>query len=359
MSRARILDPFPFLTARAAGARVVDVDGNEYIDCAMGFGCHLLGHAHPVVVEAIRESVLEGTGYGTPHPREARLAELLVDSIACADKVTFANSGSEATLNAIRIARGFTGKSGIAKFEGGYHGWYDAMLGSVYHDPAASGAIDEPAFFSHSIGVPAENLAHTYALPFNHEAAFERIRSLSDKLAVVLVEAGSGSWRSHPQRIAHGCTGCAEFVASAASCCSSTRSLPAIAWRVAAPRKPMASRQTWRPTARWWAPGCRLASSPAPNRSWECSGPPETRLAIYATRSTTAAPSTAPCPSWRWGIAVLEYLEEHPEVYGRLNDLGATLRQGLTEMIAAGGYPATVLGTGSDVHAPVHRTSGA
>ncbi len=346
VSRARILDPFPFLTARAAGARVVDVDGNEYIDCAMGFGCHLLGHAHPVVVEAIRESVLEGTGYGTPHPREARLAELLVDSIACADKVTFANSGSEATLNAIRIARGFTGKSGIAKFEGGYHGWYDAVLGSVYHDPAASGAIDEPAFFSHSIGVPAENLAHTYALPFNHEAAFERIRSLSDKLAVVLVEAVQGAGGAIPADRA--------WLHGLRRVCSECGVLLLIDEVITGYRLARGGAQetygveadlaTYSKVVGAGLPIGIIAGTESVMGMLGTTGDPARDLRDKVYYGGTFNGSV---PVMAVGIAVLEYLEEHPEVYGRLNDLGATLRQGLTEMIAAGGYPATVLGTGS------------
>jgi glutamate-1-semialdehyde aminotransferase len=138
VSRARILSPLPFFAAYGGGSRLVDVDGNEYVDCAMGFGFNLLGHAHPVVVNALRDSVADGIGYGTPHQREGELARLLVDAIPCAVKVTFCNSGSEATLNAIRIARAVTGKPGIAKFEGGYHGWYDAVLGSVGFDPAVA-----------------------------------------------------------------------------------------------------------------------------------------------------------------------------------------------------------------------------
>jgi glutamate-1-semialdehyde 2,1-aminomutase len=101
VSRARLLPPFPFFAARGRGARLIDVDGAEYIDCTLGFGSQLLGHAHPVVVKAIQDSAADGTSFGTPHPREAELARLLVDMIPCADKVTFCNSGSEATLNAI------------------------------------------------------------------------------------------------------------------------------------------------------------------------------------------------------------------------------------------------------------------
>jgi glutamate-1-semialdehyde 2,1-aminomutase len=195
VSRARIIPPFPFYTARGQGSKIYDVDENEYVDCGIGFGSHLLGHAHPVVVNAVQQAIVDGTGYGTPHPREVDLAELLVQAIPGADKVTFCNSGSEATLNAIRICRTVTGKMGVAKFEGGYHGWYDSMLGSV---GGVAGPVDDPEFLSHSRGVPAENLVHTHVLPFNHEAAFEKIMRLKDELAVVLVEGMQGAGGAIP-----------------------------------------------------------------------------------------------------------------------------------------------------------------
>ena len=198
VSRARILPPFPFFAVRGKGSRLYDADGNEYIDCTIGFGSQLLGHAHPVVVRAIQESAEEGTSFGTPHPREARLARLVAAMAPCADKVTFCNSGSEATLNAIRIARAATGRAGIAKFEGGYHGWYDAVLANIGFEPDRAGAIEAPALVGHSIGVPAENLAHTIVLPFNHRAAFDRIRAERDRLAVVLVEGIQGAGGAIP-----------------------------------------------------------------------------------------------------------------------------------------------------------------
>jgi glutamate-1-semialdehyde 2,1-aminomutase len=170
----------------------VDVDGNEYVDCVNGFGPVFLGHGHPVVVDALVEAVSRGTTFGTPHPDEVRLAEILVEGIPCAGKVTFTNTGSQATDAALRVARVLTGKPGVAKFEGGFHGGYDAVLGSFAFDPEQSGPVEDPRFVSISNGAPAENLAHTHVLPFNHDAAFDKIERDASKLALVMVEGVQG-----------------------------------------------------------------------------------------------------------------------------------------------------------------------
>ena len=277
VSRARIIPPHPFFAARGEGAYLFDVDSNRYVDCCLGFGYNLLGHAHPIVLEAIRESAADGIGYGTPHPREVELAELLVEAIPCASKVTFCNSGSEATQNAIRIARTVTGKMGIAKFEGGYHGWYDAVLGSVGFAPDRAGPVEDPSFDGHSIGVPSESVAHTSVLPFNHDAAFAKIRRFSKAIGAGL-----------PLGV------------------------------VAGGEEVMAV----------------LGTTGDPARDLE-------ERAYYGGTFNGCVPVMAV------GIAVVSYLEEHPEVYDHLNVLGDKLRNGLSEMIAEEGYPMTVLGDGS------------
>ena len=346
VSRARILDPFPFLTARAHGSRIVDLDGNEYVDCAMGFGCHLLGHAHPVVVEAVRESVLDGVGYGTPHPREAELAEMIVDAVPCAHEVTFTNSGSEATLNAIRIARGVTGKHGIAKFEGGYHGWYDAVLGSVAYVPRAGGPVERPAFVSHSIGVPDENVAHTLVLPFNHDAAFERIREHRDRLALVVVEAIQGAGGAIPAR--------REWLAELQRVCSDCDVLLLIDEVITGFRLARGGAQerygvtpdlaTYSKVIGAGLPVGVIAGNERVMTKLGTTGDPakDLREKVYFGGTFNGC-----VPVMAVGIAVLGYLDEHPETYEGLNALGETVRTGLRQVVSDGVYAATVLGEGS------------
>ena len=158
----------PFFTQRAKGSRLWDVDGNEYIDYVGSWGPMILGHAHPKVVRAVQEAARDGTSFGTPNPREVRLAQLVCEAFPSIQKVRFVNSGTEATMSAIRLARGFTKRDKILKFEGCYHGHADALLVK-----AGSGAatFDVPD----SAGVPADFARNTLTLPLNDLAALERV----------------------------------------------------------------------------------------------------------------------------------------------------------------------------------------
>lgn len=346
VSRARILPPFPFYAARAKGSRLVDIDGNEYVDCAMGFGAHLLGHAHRSVVQAIQDAVEDGTGYGTPHLREVELAELLVDAIPCAAKVTFCNSGSEATLNAIRIARAITGKPGIAKFEGGYHGWYDAMIGSLACEGEQSGPVDDPAFVSYSIGVPAENLAHTYVLPFNHDAAFDKIHRLKDRLAVVLVEAIQGAGGAIPAKRA--------WLAELRRVCTDAGVLLLVDEIITGFRLARGGGQQYYGVRADIATYSKALGAGLPL------GIIAGTADVMGVLGTTGDPArdrrervyfggtfNGCVPAMAVGIAVLRYLEQHPDTYARLNALGDTVRDGLRAIAAEEGYQLSVVGDGS------------
>jgi glutamate-1-semialdehyde 2,1-aminomutase len=346
VSRARILAPFPFYTARASGSRLYDLDGNEYIDCGMGFGPHLLGHAHPIVVKAIQESVEEGTGYGTPHAREVQLAELLVAAIPCAAKVTFCNSGSEATLNAIRIARAFTGKPGVAKFEGGYHGWYDAVLGSVGFEPEPAGPVEDPRFVSHSIGVPPENLAHSHVLAFNHDAALDKIWRLRDRLAVVMVEAVQGAGGAIFAR--------REWLAELRRACTEAGVLLLVDEIITGFRLARGGAQEFYGVEADLATYSKVVGAGLP--LGVIAGTEEV-MGVLGTTGDAARDRrervyyggtfNGSVPAMAVGIAVLTHLEEHPEIYQELNRKGATLREGLAGIAAEEGYPVRVVGEGS------------
>src|SRR5712675_1778587 len=154
----------PFFTQRAKGSRLWDVDGNEYIDYVCSWGPAILGHAHPKVVRAIQEAARDGTSFGTPNPREIRLAQLVTEAFPSIQKVRFVSSGTEATMSAIRLARGFTKRDKIVKFEGCYHGHVDSLLVKAGSGALTFGNPD-------SAGVPAAFTQHTIVLPYNDEEA--------------------------------------------------------------------------------------------------------------------------------------------------------------------------------------------
>jgi glutamate-1-semialdehyde 2,1-aminomutase len=159
----------PFFTQRAKGSRLWDVDGNEYIDYVCSWGPMILGHAHPRVVRAVQEAARDGTSFGTPNPREVRLARLVCESFPSIKKVRFVNSGTEATMSAIRLARGFTKRDKILKFEGCYHGHADSLLVKA---GSGGATFDVPD----SAGVPADFARNTVTLPLNDFVALGRVR---------------------------------------------------------------------------------------------------------------------------------------------------------------------------------------
>ena len=156
--------PYPLYIREAKGSRVIDVDGNEYIDLTMGFGPHILGHASDVVVSAVKEAIERGSQYGLSNPYQAPLARLMVDAIPCADKVVFCNTGSEAVLYAIRAVRACTGKTKVALLEGGYHGDHDGVL--VHIDPDSP--VNDPTSLARGSGLPKETMDQIITLPYRH-----------------------------------------------------------------------------------------------------------------------------------------------------------------------------------------------
>ena len=130
---------------RGEGSRIIDVDGNSYVDYVMSYGPLVLGHAHPEVVEAIERTARKGTTFGAPTELEVELAELVCEAVPSVEVVRMTNSGTEATMSAIRLARGFTGREKILKFDGNYHGHGDALLVSAGSGVATLGLPDSPA----------------------------------------------------------------------------------------------------------------------------------------------------------------------------------------------------------------------
>jgi len=170
------------MIVRAEGAYLIDADGNRYIDYVGSWGPMILGHAAPHVVEAIQRTAADGTSFGASTPAEADLAELITHAMPSIEKLRFVSSGTEACMSAIRLARGFTGRNFIVKFEGCYHGHADALLVKAGSGVATFGIPG-------SAGVPAETVQHTLALPFNDIAAVEAAFALHpDQIACIIVE---------------------------------------------------------------------------------------------------------------------------------------------------------------------------
>ena len=168
-------DPYPFYITRGAGARIWDADGTERLDFNGNYTALILGHAHASIVEAVTEQATRGMSFPGPTEHEVKLAGLLTERIPSMEVVRFANSGTEATMNAVRAARTFTGRSKLAKFEGAFHGTHDWVLVSVAPDPARAGSRKRPRPVAHSPGVPDAVLKHTVILPWNDAEACTRI----------------------------------------------------------------------------------------------------------------------------------------------------------------------------------------
>jgi glutamate-1-semialdehyde 2,1-aminomutase len=182
-------DPYPLYITRGEGCRIWDADGTERIDMLGNYTAMILGHAHPKVVEAIRKQAAQGTGFAAANPVEVQLAELLCERIPSLDMVRFCNSGTEATMFAMRLARAFTRRPKIARVEGGYHGTHDYAEVSTHPEVDEAGPPDAPIARPDSIGTPDWALEHTVVLPFNNPDAAEAIiRREGGQLAAVILE---------------------------------------------------------------------------------------------------------------------------------------------------------------------------
>jgi len=182
-------DPYPFYITRGQGARIWDADGAERLDFNGNYTSLILGHAPPSVVEAVTEQATRGMSFPGPSEHEVKLAELLTERIPSMEVVRFANSGTEATMNAIRAARAFTGRSKLAKFEGAYHGTHDWVLVSVSPDPAKSGSRKRPKPVAYSAGVPETVLKHTVVLPWNDiDACVKILEKQGGDIAALIVD---------------------------------------------------------------------------------------------------------------------------------------------------------------------------
>src|SRR5437868_2573017 len=181
---------YPIFMERGRGSRIYDVDGNEYIDWMMAFGALPLGHAHPEVVEAITQAATSGAHFATATPVELEVAEMIQKIVPNAERVRFANTGTEAMMAAIRLARGVTGRPKILKFEGHYHGWHDDLLvSSNVLPPAALGLRTDPVKIPDSSGLNRTALDDTIVVPWNDLPALERaVENHPGQIAGIITE---------------------------------------------------------------------------------------------------------------------------------------------------------------------------
>src|SRR5258707_172089 len=177
----------PFFVNKAKGARGWDVDGNELIDYVCTWGPAILGHAHPKVIQAVQQAAVNGTSFGIPNPLEVAMAKLICSTVPSVEKVRMCNSGTEATMSAIRLARGFTKRDKIIKFEGCYHGHVDSLLVKAGSGALTFGNPD-------SAGVPAAFTQHTVSLPFNDiEAVKAAFKANPGQVVGIILEPVPGN----------------------------------------------------------------------------------------------------------------------------------------------------------------------
>lgn len=177
----------PLFIDRADGCLIYDADGNRYIDYIGSWGPMILGHRHPAVIEAISTVLERGTSFGAPTDLEIQLAEMVIDAVASVEVVRMVNSGTEATMSAIRLARGATGRDLVIKFDGCYHGHADTLLVAAGSGVATLGIPDSP-------GVPEDVARHTLSLPYNDAAAFKQVMDEKGaQVACVIIEPVAGN----------------------------------------------------------------------------------------------------------------------------------------------------------------------
>lgn len=185
-SPVRAIKPYPFYVKSAKGAELVTEDGASLIDCCMGYGPLLLGHANPVIRKAIEAQLDSGWLYGTPTKLEIELAQRIIRDHPSIEMLRCVSTGLEATLAAIRVARGFTRRSGIVKVEGGFHGAHDAVLIAAGSGATTHGTPD-------SLGVPASFAAHTRQVPYNDPEALEALLTKDKDIAAFIIEPVMGN----------------------------------------------------------------------------------------------------------------------------------------------------------------------
>ena len=334
--------PHPVYIAEGSGSKVVDVDGNEYIDLTMGFGCHVLGHAHPEIVAAVNEAVSRGVQFGIHTPYQEPLADLLREAAPCADLVMFCNTGTEATMYGVRVARAHTGKTGIAVFEGAYHGAHDVVL----VEAEDGSPRDLPSAVALGRGIPDATVDQVLMLPYRHEAAFDLIRKNRDRLAVVLIEPVQG---------ANPTLECGDFLRELAATCREAGVLLLFDEVITGFRLAYGGAQevfgvTPDLAAYGKALGGGLPIGAVAGRAdimqrFEWQKHHEQRDGAFAGGTFGANPLTMAA-----GVAAVSHLQSHPELYDQLAGHGRGLAEEIGEFCRSRSLPMQILAAHSMIH---------
>ena len=181
--QSRVVKPFPLFVSEGSGGSKRDVDGNELIDYMMGFGALMLGHAHPEITQAVADRLAQGTHMGTTSELEIEWARLVKDLIPCAERVRFTASGTESTLLALRLARGFTGRKKLVKFREHFHGWHDY--------------VSMESGINTQVGIPEETMSTVVVIEPEVDALRELLER-DDDVAAVIMEPTGGHWGQFP-----------------------------------------------------------------------------------------------------------------------------------------------------------------
>jgi len=341
----RLSDPFPMVIKRAKGARIWDADDNEYLDCMLGFSVMILGNAPDEVQEAIIEALPRGAHYGQCHEHEYEFARLFCDMVPGVDKVTFCNSGTEATMYALRLARATTGRPLVAKFEGGYHGAHD-LLAVSYGRPRPgsdlSGMIEDPMAVPESPGLAEGAWQDTIVLPFNHPAAFDKILRYDDRLAAVIIEPAQGAAGAIPAD--------REFLAELRRVTSQIGAFLIFDEVITGFRLAPGGAQEFYGIIQEISAFGKVAGGGLPfgavggtseaMRLLEYTLEPERSILMAGTFNGNPMVTAA-------GTAVLRRLSSEPGLYARLNAMGDRFRSEINRFAQEGGYPAVATGIGS------------
>jgi len=341
----RLADPFPMVVKRAKGARIWDADDNEYLDYMLGFSTMILGNAPDDVQEAVREALPRGTSYGQCHEHEYAFAKLFCDMIPGVEKVTFCNSGTEATMYALRLARATVGRPLIAKFEGGYHGTHDLLavsFGRPRLTPDTFGPVEDPTAVPESPGLAEGAWKDTIVLPYNHPAAFDKILRHASRLAGVIIEPVQGAAGTIPAT--------REFLSELRRI---TREIGAFlifdevitGFRLA----PGGAREfygvmpdvsTYGKVAGGGLPFGAVGGTAEAMRLMEFDVDLERSILVAGTFNGNPLATAA-------GTAVLRRLSKEPHLYARMNAMGERFRTEINRFAQEGDYPAMATGVGS------------
>ena len=324
----------------ASGVTITDTDGNSYIDMAMGGGTCILGHANPLVVEAVNKQMAEGSIFTVANPYAEEFAECLGDAIPGCDQFVFSSTGSEATLRAIRLARAVTEKKKIGVFSGGWHGSHDQVL---VEEDYSRGSESAPAMMPKSAGIPDEVLKNLVFLPYNTDAAFDLIRDNKDDLAAVMIEPAQGS---NPRDDVTG------FLKDLREVTRSSDVLLIFDEVITGFRLALGGAQerfglsadlvTYGKTLGGGLPiGVMTGTPDVLSRITAYQG--GEKLPVFNGGTFSANPLTVAA-----GMAVVRHLTEtREETYGRLEHSGETVRANLNDFCRSNGVPAHVIGIGS------------